>query len=244
MKKYATTLTAASLLMMAGMDTGATTIFTDGTFAGIDGSVNSDNTATPPANTWFVGGTDSGDGAGTGEDDNGTSVAIIGSVGGGALRTGFGYDNTSVRYFSDSIQLDTTGATDYTLSALVYRDNALELDAGLFMRLGASTSTNGNGDFVLLGSLHVTRADTPTEDTLVPLSFTVSGADLLAAGLTAGVDNFLSIRLDHPGRDVYPSANRNDVYLVDDVAVTAIPEPSSLALIGLGGLLIARRRRG
>ena len=31
---------------------------------------------------------------------------------------------------------------------------------------------------------------------------------------------------------------------IDDFALTIIPEPGSLALMSLGGLLIARRRRG
>lgn len=30
---------------------------------------------------------------------------------------------------------------------------------------------------------------------------------------------------------------------VDDVVLTLVPEPTSLALLGLGGLLVSRRRR-
>lgn len=42
---------------------------------------------------------------------------------------------------------------------------------------------------------------------------------------------------------IYIGTNLNNAGAVDNFAITAVPEPGSLALLGLGGLLIARRRR-
>jgi len=40
-----------------------------------------------------------------------------------------------------------------------------------------------------------------------------------------------------------PSGSSRDHAIIDNIAVTAIPEPASLALMGLGGLLVATGRR-
>jgi hypothetical protein len=37
--------------------------------------------------------------------------------------------------------------------------------------------------------------------------------------------------------------NVSDVYIVDDVALTSIPEPSAISVLGLTAALLLRRRR-
>lgn len=59
------------------------------------------------------------------------------------------------------------------------------------------------------------------------------------SGVTAATE--FRLYLDNGG-----ASNANHLILIDSIVVTGevVPEPGSLALLGLGGLLIARRRRG
>ena len=67
---------------------------------------------------------------------------------------------------------------------------------------------------------------------------TVTGGSWEANG-AHGLSN-----LGFRGRNRGELALNSDFFFVDDLTVTVLPEPASLALAGLGGLLMLRRRRG
>jgi|GEM_PF-2044558 len=57
-----------------------------------------------------------------------------------------------------------------------------------------------------------------------------------------GVDDVV-FSFDNRGSATNPSDTTTGAYPINGLIISAVPEPGSLALLGLGGLLIARRRR-
>lgn len=125
--------------------------------------------------------------------------------------------------------LDTTGQTTIAVSYLLRdiedgTDNAIQQFA-LQYRVG------GVGNFTNIAAAYVPDATTVN-----------------AGGMVTPVSVFLPAAAENQSlvevRWVTTNAAGNDEAVgVDDILITSIPTPGSVALLGLGGLLAARRRR-
>lgn len=177
-------------------------IFHDELFTGLD---STDNNANPgPLNQWSLLETDANK-----NEDSPPSVEWTPF----GLRTGFAADSTEINYQSGLIQLDATGRTSYRVTVTAnHRDIGFD-DKGIKVTLGARRWHEGLYH-QQIKSRTFKRAD-DVNDGFTPLSLDVLGSDIFAANAYEGVNNFLNLRISHPGG--------NDLWFLESVRVEVIP---------------------
>ena len=106
--------------------------------------------------------------------------------------------------------------------------------------LGLSTTADGSGGYNVYVHGSPVTAGIPTYASIYTVSFVANGAGTVTVDATSGQwDGLVAI----PGiNDGFYGSGA--IYGLPYAQITVIPEPMTIALLGLGGLLLRRRKGG
>jgi len=180
---------------------------------------------------------------GRGGSSDGTYGALAGPP---SASTTVGVDGVALAFangnsgFAD-ITLTNNGSLGLDMSEFVFDTYARRPNAARTYELSIAAG-GGLSEGVVFTS--ASQAVTHTSGSLSTTVHDEIGIDLSSlADATLGVGESVTFELNFTGGSV--GSGGHDLY-IDNLAVTAnpVPEPTSLALLSLGSLLVARRRRG